>query len=525
MHIGKMWRRFHRAVAIAVTLVGAAGLLLSARHLAAAGALPRELRRAFAFPASSASGVTADLVAPAGTTTKLTFDRGMVAIGYLPVPRPQPVGRRSRSRAAGEFVRPTETAPHARLLLSGVLDAAGNPVTNGGNEFVIDAVVSPSSAAGSPPPFVIPFQINNGTAFVDAPLPVQPHVGGAVRVQILGAAVIDPDGQPFGVLGLSLPAVRPTPTAVLVPTPGAIREPEGQCFVGSSCGGPSFAASRERCCHLAHPYRRRGVSAAVSWCPHDQFDPTTGQCAADACVGCTPAPQGDCDERPVCAGSCAVKCPDGHLQPGTCSGDATCECRANCEAPPSPTPDPCEEAASCSGPCLLACADGSTVVGQCVQGQNQACTCSATCAAPTPCSVGQCFDTIGFRCTGQACGPDLRCPLPNQFCDVSGRRCPCSPPPGPPSAHLCCQCDDPTPACVTLSFSEVQPVCPPGCETFVEHDCDPQTHACVPAPRCTGDQDCDDGNGCTIDHCTNGVCTRDCVCVGPFGCGPGPGRR
>ena len=36
--------------------------------------------------------------------------------------------------------------------------------------------------------------------------------------------------------------------------------------------------------------------------------------------------------------------------------------------------------------------------------------------------------------------------------------------------------------------------------------------ACPPAP-CTEDADCDDGNACTIDHCTPKGCTHDCVCV------------
>lgn len=33
-----------------------------------------------------------------------------------------------------------------------------------------------------------------------------------------------------------------------------------------------------------------------------------------------------------------------------------------------------------------------------------------------------------------------------------------------------------------------------------------------PPPTCTSDADCDDGNGCTLDHCTPNGCTHDCVC-------------
>jgi hypothetical protein len=131
-----------------------------------------------------------------------------------------------------------------------------------------------------------------------------------------------------------------------------------------------------------------------------------------------------------------------------------------------------------------------------------------------------------LSCTGQPCDAALHCPLPNQFCDVSGRRCPCqSPPPPLPHGHICCHCKERVPACFDFSYVEVQPICPPGCDTFLGQECDRTGDTCVPLVPCTTDQDCNDGNGCTIDRCTARGCTHDCVCVGPEACGPGPGRR
>jgi hypothetical protein len=479
-----MCRRRHMRN-VALSIVTAAGVLIIAWQVAQAGSVPDGLRRSFLFPAALASGVTGELVSAPGGNARLSFDRGIVAIGYLPVLRADRVSRR-RTLGARDFVRPADAGPRARLLLTGVADTDGNLVTNTGNELMIDAVVSPSSAAVSPPPFVIPFDINAGTAFVDAALPLDGQGGAAARVQVLGAAVIDPDGQPFGVLGFAMvPASPASPPPALAPgwtpTPG-VSPADGRCFVGPTCTGTSFPASRDTCCHLG----RSGPGArmsTVSWCPGNQYDPATGQCTAGAC--------------------------------DTCFVPAT----------PTPTAGPCADEASCGGSCAVTCADGATVAGQCIESQDQRCACSAVCNAPTPCSVGQCFDTVNFQCTGQPCGPGLRCPLPNQFCDVSGRRCPCAPPPPPPIGHICCQCTDPTPACFTLSLGAVQPICPSGCKTFVQQECDPRSDTCVAAQPCATDQDCDDGNGCTIDRCSGGACLHDCVCVGPLGCGPGPSRR
>ena len=508
----------------AATLIAAAALLVGVRALVEAAGVPSTLRRSFAFPVSLATGMTSDLVTPAGTTSTLTFDRGMVAVGYLPIPRPESLSRRRRVLSRREFVRSMDAPPHARLLLSGVTNGDGSPASNTGNELVIDALVSPSGAALEPPPFVIPFDIQNGTAFVDVTLPVAGQADAPVRLQVLGVTLTDPSGQPFAVLGFAVPISQQTPQPTR--TPGGPAAPVGQCFVGSDCRGPSFGASEEGCCHFSRRVLGRPPSVPVSWCPSEQYDPATGQCATAACVACAPPTPPACEDRPACGGECVVQCPDGHVETGLCAAGATCQCHADCEAAPTPTPAACADAANCAGACTVVCSDGTTVSGQCAIRQDRQCSCSVVCLEPTPCSVGQCFDTTGFRCTGEACGPGLRCPLLNQFCDVSGRHCPCSLPPPPlPAGHVCCQCKDRIPACVTLSFVEVMPICPPGCETFPQETCDPQTNNCVAPTSCSTDAECDDGNGCTIDHCSAGSCEHDCICVGPMGCGPGPAAR
>ncbi len=240
---------------------------------AAASRIPNGLGRAFNFPLSFFNGVSGDLVAPAGGLTTLSFGTGKVAIGELPL-LPEHMNRRLRGMAAGRLSRSAGAGPRVRLVLTGVVDRVG-PVTNGGNQLIVDAVISPGSAALTPPPFTFAFDIRGGNALLDAALPIQQLVDGPVRIQVVGVTVADPDGQPFGVLGFELPAVSPSPSPTVTPTPV--------------------------------------VSPA---------------------------------------------------------------------------------------------ADGSAL---------------------TPsCPARQCFDTITFRCTGQACGPDAHCPLPNQFCDASGRRCPCA---------------------------------------------------------------------------------------------------
>jgi hypothetical protein len=286
MDTGYMKRFVRRALRVSAVVVAVAWSLIGLRQLAVAGARPGSLMHSFAFPSSLASGVSGELVAPAGGGSPLRFDRGMVAIGYLPVPRPDRPGRHGRPRGERDFVRPPDGTPHVRLLLVGVVDADGKPVNNAGNELVVDAVVSPGGAASAAPPFVVPFDIHDGTAFLDAPLPVQGQPDASARVQILGAEVVDPDGQPFGTLGFEVLGAPATPMPTSTPAPGGTPEALGRCFASPDCTGTSFPASRGRCCRAMHGHRGHAVAAPPSWCPPEQFDAATGQCVAQACAVC-----------------------------------------------------------------------------------------------------------------------------------------------------------------------------------------------------------------------------------------------
>lgn len=460
---------------VSTAIVSVACVLFAAATFA--GDLPRSATRSFAFPAALADGLVGDLVTPANNTSHLSVGDGHVAIGRLPIPMPERGGRRGRLRRGRDlFMRPTDEPPHVRLLLRGVVDANGNAVSSQGNHLVISAVVTPEVAASTASPFSFGFDLADGNAFVDAPLPIHPLADAAVKVQILAVSVVDPDEQTFAVLGFELVAAPIEPTPVVTPSAS------GQCFIGPRCAGPSFQASRERCCHFTHGDTQ--PLDITSWCPVDQLDPASGRCAADACAACGPLPPPlTCGEREECSGACQVQCEDGHTTSGVCQGDLTCRCSATCASPP-PTPEPCGARNVCGGPCMLVCPDGSAAAGVCGDHlrhhEQGGCACIAQCAPP----------------------PTI---------------------PPPPHGRICCQCAEPLRACFEIPFVEVEPICPRGCRTVINGDCDEQSHSCVPPKLCTSDHDCDDGNGCTIDHCSEGSCSHDCVCVGPFGCRPGPG--
>ena len=195
--------------AMSVAAVALCGLVWGAPP-ARAGEAPARFLRSFGFPANSANGVMADLVVPAGSTTGLGFDIGKVAIGELPVLAPSDEVRGAgRRRPARHFLRASTPGTQIRLLLTGVVDGDGNPVTNTGNRVIIDAVVTPTNAAVTAPPFIVPFNITNGIGYVDTLLPVPAPPGGRVAVQVLGVTLVNPAGDAFAVLGFQLTPPRP----------------------------------------------------------------------------------------------------------------------------------------------------------------------------------------------------------------------------------------------------------------------------------------------------------------------------
>ncbi|HUI25434.1 MAG TPA: hypothetical protein VL403_05060 [Candidatus Kryptonia bacterium] len=401
---------FSKLVLIAAVVVGAAVGV----HAVTSSSVPAALTHSFEFPVSLGSAVSGDLVSPIGGTPSLTFDHGTVAVGMLPVPLPQPLARLKQLRNQPVFFMPANDAtPHARLLLSGVVDANGAAVTNSGNQLVIDAVVSPGSAVTTLPPFIVPFDINDGMAFIDAALPIEPQSDGAVTVQVTAISVSDPSGQLFGVLGFHLAPVVPTATPFATHTPGGTPSTQGQCFVSPNCMGPSFPAPQDLCCHFTRP--TTAATLATSWCPPSQFDPQTGQCNVNACVACGSS-SGDCAARTTCDGVCNLTCADGRVVVGKCESGSSCGCSADCTLPPTTTPaptgtpGPCDASASCGGTCPFKCADGTTVIGQCAvlltpnEPRGPICACEGQCpqpASPTPDPNGcEGRSICGGSCTG-----------------------------------------------------------------------------------------------------------------------------
>jgi len=494
-----------RQVLHAATIVAAClPLAVACPMPVAATTVPRAITRAFDFPASLANGVAGNLVPPSDGVASLQFQLGLVGIGFVPVPRPEPFSRLSRARgrlSAPVFMSQPDAVPHARLLLRGVTGPDGMPASGNGT-LIIDAVISPATAGQSP--FSLPFQIQDGMAFLDVALPIQPQPDQAVHVETRGVTVQDGEGQAFGVLGFTVAAAANT-----TPTPVGTPSVEGECFVGPNCMGPSFSASREKCCRFIRPLTV--MSEVTSWCPPDQFDPSSGKCAANACVSCVlPA---DCGERPDCGGPCKVTCDNGQVAVGSCQENQGCSCVADCtpaptETPaPTRTPGPCETSSDCTGSCPFTCPDGTTITGQCTilltPGQPNVprgpiCACEGDCPQPPTPTLGP-SECVGGR---DSCG-------------------------GPCSGT----CSDGSPAagkCVPLIFNG--PLSPPGskpvppafgCQCSL--DCPPgptpTSGPCDPAQGCSGtcSLTCADGSTAT------GEClsTRDNLCGCSATCRPG----
>jgi len=87
-----------------------------------------------------------------------------------------------------------------------------------------------------------------------------------------------------------------------------------------------------------------------------------------------------------------------------------------------------------------------------------------------------------------------------------------------PHGHTCCECENN--ACTDFVWVEAERICPSGCQTFADAECEAPCHGgpvggaakCVSLTACSTDADCDDGNGCTADRCTIDGCTHACVC-------------
>ncbi len=176
--------------------------------------------------------------------------------------------------------------------------------------------------------------------------------------------------------------------------------------------------------------------------------------------------------------------------------------------PPVPTPTPQCASEPCGGTCVLCppctpgmiCPEAACLLGTCTELSGN-CTCvtevtpgpSATPTPPTTFTPVACLgDCDGDRAVtvdelvvaaGMLLGdlPLNACP---EFVDHCTSQC--GPGPVPPFPRL-------TVECLVRAVNNAVTGCPPA--------------------RCSSDQDCDDGNPCTIDHCTPAGCVNECVCA------------
>jgi hypothetical protein len=157
--------------------------------------------------------------------------------------------------------------------------------------------------------------------------------------------------------------------------------------------------------------------------------------------------------------------------------------------------------------------------------------CLAGCRETTP-AVDGCASacTTRFRAAKSACGADLASCV---------GMCPPPPPPNSCLGAFLDTCGQELAACAQGVIAQAKQ-CVRGCKGVADRvgclggcaagaetgaaQCAASFDACVGACGCPGG--CDDGNPCTLDRCVQGMCTHECLCVGPGGavtCCPGPG--
>jgi probable HAF family extracellular repeat protein len=179
------------------------------------------------------------------------------------------------------FIPDNAAAGSYGLFASGVTasDPAGGPLLGIGSSGTISVLGSP----GETPPTATPTPTSPGVC--DAPM-CEP-----------GEVPICPGSCPDG---CGYICATPTPTAAVMCTPPLCKagealfcpgdcpggcgtvcvtvtpEPFVACFESVECQGEAHVISKSLCCSL----QRQGLP--ITWCPLEQFDPSTGECAACA---------------------------------------------------------------------------------------------------------------------------------------------------------------------------------------------------------------------------------------------------
>ena len=287
---------------------------------------------------------------------------------------------------------------------------------------------------------------------------------------------------------------------------GACRLHAGACFASGGC----FDTIEHQCtgascspaagCRLPNEFCSPtcGTTPPTGTC----FDLTTRKCTALSC-----GPDQPCLPNQFCETTCPPPPPNGHCfvtvdrQCSTepCGPGMPCQnpnevCDPQCPPPECTTDADCNDGNACTA--------DSCVNGSC----QHACVCltpaggAACCPGPDSLCLTPCGTSADGTCGGV-------CPAADEVCTATGDTCACMPK-TPPA------CGDSSPAC--------NGTCPTG------STCQSPTGApsCQCVPGCTTDTDCDDGNGCTVDHCVDGTCEHACICLTPAGgpaCCAGPG--
>jgi hypothetical protein len=293
------------------------------------------------------------------------------------------------------------------LFASGVTasDPAGSPLLTTGTSGTITVLGSPGETPRTPTPTPTPAGV------CDAPM-CEPG-------QVLICPHLCPDGCGYI-------CTTPTPTAVVKCTPPLcnagealfcpgncpggcgtvcvtpIPEPFVRCFESVECRGEAHVTSKTLCCSL----QRQGLP--ITWCPLDQFDESTGECAACADDPCaeTPTPT-PAASSPTPTPTPFVKCTPPLCQDGevpVCLGECPGGCGFVCGIPtPTPTPEGLcyRDAPPCVG-------DGTFT------SHSECCAISRLSASPLPfswCATSD-YDPTNGQCAVCAADPCAGLPQP-----------------------------------------------------------------------------------------------------------------
>jgi hypothetical protein len=282
-------------------------------------------------------------------------------------------------------------------------------------------------------------------------------------------------------------AATPTPTPK--PTPNECNPLVNNCPSGTTCGCCCGAweclTGSEVCCEIACTLPTSASTATPTPTPTSPVGICCGDCDGNAEVMVDELiALVNIDLGTLHPSACPHGVPNGAQVDISLILQAVNNALYGCGLTPTPTPQ-CSSV-PCGGDCVIC----------------PACPPGKICNGPL-CRVGVC-----------ALNPFTGCQ-----CEPVQQETP-TPPPTPvlPHGHTCCQCENN--ACTDFAWVEVEPVCPKGCQAFLDAGCEAPCHpgpvggpaTCVSLTPCTTDADCDDGNGCTIDECTIDGCTHVCVC-------------